>query len=231
MKLKLPVLILALSIGFAACQSTSNKKNQTNENARTVLEVLQANSYTYLNLKESNKTYWVAIPKKEVKVGDKVYHEQGLEMTNFKSKDLQRTFASIYFLQGVSSTPVQSPSKYPEAMMHAKKSGTSKKNISIDVAPEGISIAELYANRNKYANKTVKIRGQVVKFNSGIMGKNWAHLQDGTDSKGNYDITVTTNEMVKVDEIVTFKGRITLNKDFGAGYSYEVIMEEASKLN
>ena len=58
------------------------------------------------------------------------------------------------------------------------------------------------------------------------MGKNWVHIQDGTDYKDGFDLTVTTNNTVAVGEIVTFEGKIALDKDFGYGYSYSVIMEE-----
>jgi len=73
----------------------------------------------------------------------------------------------------------------------------------------------------------VLIKGQVTKVNRAIMEKNWVHLQDGTGDSGGFDLTVTTQEQVNVGDVVTFEGKITLNKDFGAGYSYEVIMEQA----
>ena len=91
----------------------------------------------------------------------------------------------------------------------------------------GITIAELFSKRENYSNKIVILQGKVVKFNSQIMGKNWVHLQDGTNDENNYDLTITTNDVVLVGDVVTFEGKITLNKDFGAGYSYEVIMEGA----
>ena len=72
------------------------------------------------------------------------------------------------------------------------------------------------------------VRGQVVKVNEGIMSLNWIHLQDGTDDAGNFDLTITTLETAKVGDIVTFEGTVILNKDFGAGYSYELILEEGS---
>ena len=59
------------------------------------------------------------------------------------------------------------------------------------------------------------------------MSRNWAHIQDGTDNNGNFDLTVTTQETVNIDELVTFEGTIALDKDFGAGYFYPIIMEEA----
>lgn len=90
-----------------------------------------------------------------------------------------------------------------------------------------ISLAELFENKSKYANKTIKVRGEVVKYNNAIMGKNWIHLQDGTEYKGTNDLTITSKMETKVGETVTIEGKITLNKDIGSGYFYDIIMEEA----
>ena len=59
------------------------------------------------------------------------------------------------------------------------------------------------------------------------MYKNWIHLQDGTESGGKYDFTITTKETVNTGDTITIKGKITLDKDFGYGYKYDIIMEEA----
>ncbi|MCF6352598.1 MAG: hypothetical protein L3J06_06275 [Cyclobacteriaceae bacterium] len=89
-----------------------------------------------------------------------------------------------------------------------------------------ITIAELFANKNNYANKTVKIKGEVKKYNSKIMSKNWIHLQDGTEHSGENDLTITSQMEVKTGDIVTFEGKIILDKDFGSGYFYKIIMED-----
>jgi hypothetical protein len=75
------------------------------------------------------------------------------------------------------------------------------------------------------------MKGKVTKFNQGIMDRNWIHIQDGTSNEKNVDITITTNDVVKLGDVITVKGTITLAKDFGAGYFYEVIMEEASVID
>jgi hypothetical protein len=83
-------------------------------------------------------------------------------------------------------------------------------------------------NRQEYSGKEIEIRGVVVKVNKQIMGKNWIHIQDGTNSEGKFDLTITSQDLAEVNDEVTFKGKITLEKDFGSGYFYEVIMEEAT---
>ena len=111
-----------------------------------------------------------------------------------------------------------------------RRPSIEKQDIKVEPAEGGISIAEIFGQPGKYENKTIKIRGKVTKINNGIMGRNWVHLQDGTDSDGKYDLTVTTNDNVNEGEVVTFQGRVALNKDFGAGYNYDVIIEEAKTL-
>jgi hypothetical protein len=74
------------------------------------------------------------------------------------------------------------------------------------------------------------VRGKVVKYNEGIMGKNWIHLRDGTGSveKETNDVLVTSSSPAKVGDIITAKGVVHTNKDFGAGYSYKVLVEDAT---
>jgi hypothetical protein len=100
-------------------------------------------------------------------------------------------------------------------------------NFKVDALEDGISIADLYSDKKKYDGKTVRIRGAVTKFNPDIMQTNWLHIQDGTDYEGMYDLTITTDQALETGLIVTVEGKITLDKDFGYGYFYEVLMEDA----
>lgn len=195
-----------------------------------VQEVLQATSYTYLNVKEGDRDFWIAVTKRETKVGETISFAASLEMKNFESKDLQRKFESLYFVDRISSGEQSQPAG-PGSMEvpHQMKPALEKKEVSIEPAEGGITIGELLANTDSYAGKTVRIKGQVTKVNRAIMGKNWVHLQDGTDASGKFDLTITTQEQVNVGDVVTFEGTIVLNKDFGAGYVYEVLMEEAKR--
>jgi hypothetical protein len=73
------------------------------------------------------------------------------------------------------------------------------------------------------------VKGQVVKLNNMIMNRNWIHLRDGSTGE-DVDLTLTTTDNVQLGAIAAFEGIIALNKDFGAGYMYEIIMEEAKLL-
>jgi hypothetical protein len=91
------------------------------------------------------------------------------------------------------------------------------------------TVEEIWTQRAALKEKSVSVRAQVVKFSPGIMGRNWVHLRDGSGSadKATHDITVTTQDEVKVGDVVTAKGTVRVDKDFGAGYAYPVIIEEA----
>jgi len=99
----------------------------------------------------------------------------------------------------------------------------------IEPAPGGSTVADVWAKRSSLGGQTVTVRGKVVKFNPEIMGRNWIHIQDGTGkpAEKNHDLTITTSSGVKVGDIVTVTGKIAVDKDFGAGYAYPVIVEEA----
>lgn len=194
----------------------------------TVQEVLQANAYTYLQLKEQDDLYWIAITKRDVNVGDTVSFGNALEMTNFVSKDLNRTFDTVYFVSQIDGgSQPSAPAASAMTSPHEGRPVAEKAEISVAPAEGGISIGQLFTNPQSYAGKPVLIRGQVTKVNHAIMGKNWVHLQDGTGDGQHYDLTLTTQDDAAPGEVVTFEGTITLNKDFGSGYAYDVLMEDA----
>ena len=191
-------------------------------------EVLQANNYTYLHVKEKRKTEWLAVPSMIAAVGDKYYYTGGMVMENFESKDLGRVFDAVLFLEQVYLTPpTPNAAVPPTAAEHSGAIQDPKMKFNIDPLEDGISIAELYSEKSKYNGKTVRIRGAVTKFNPDIMSKNWIHIQDGSDFEGKYDLTITSDEEVEAGMIITVEGKIILDKDFGYGYFYEVLMEEA----
>ncbi|NQU35794.1 MAG: SH3-like domain-containing protein [Bacteroidetes bacterium] len=230
MKSILALLSITLLIGLSSCDeptkqaTTKNKSDFTNSGL--IKEVIQTSNYTYCFVADDQSEYWVAIAKMEVTAGQTLYFNQGLQMKDFHSKELDRTFPSVFFVQKASTEPTDA-SIIPQMTQQPVKPKIEKNELTVEKAEGGITIAELYANKAKYANQKVKIRGKVTKFNTAIMSKNWAHIQDGTDYDGNFDLTVTTVDEVNIDAVVTFEGIIAIDKDFGSGYSYSIIMEEA----
>jgi hypothetical protein len=78
------------------------------------------------------------------------------------------------------------------------------------------------------AGQTVAVRGIAVKVSNAIMGKNWVHLQDGSGDAGSNDLTVTATNKVEVGAIITASGTLATNLDFGYGYTYAVLLEDAA---
>jgi hypothetical protein len=99
----------------------------------------------------------------------------------------------------------------------------------VDKAPNGHTIAEVFAARADLVGKPVTVRGRVVKFTGGVMNTNWMHLQDGSGSAGtgDHDITVTTHDEATIGDVVLVTGTVATNKDLGAGYTYDVLVEDA----
>jgi len=125
--------------------------------------------------------------------------------------------------------PVNTEQETKTPSYHGKdKEKKPQPDIHVDKAPDGITIAELYKNRNDYANKKVIVRGQVVKINNAIMDRNWVHLKDGTKDADKSDLTFTTQEEVKVGDIITFEGTVALDKEYGKGYVYPLVVENAT---
>lgn len=89
-------------------------------------------------------------------------------------------------------------------------------------------VEEIYAKKDNLKGKKVTVRGEVVKFNERIMGKNWLHIRDGSGKQGTNDLTATTNDTAKVGDKVTVTGVLSVDKDFGGGYKYQIILEEAT---
>lgn len=92
------------------------------------------------------------------------------------------------------------------------------------------TVEEIVTRRAELKDKAVLVRGKVVKFNPAIMGRNWVHLRDGSGSAADAsnDILVTTMATAKAGEVITIEGTVRTDKDFGAGYSYRVLIEDAT---
>jgi hypothetical protein len=232
------IVLIVLIIISTSCVRNKNSQpivNQTPDSEKVfeVLEVVQTSNYTYLRVYENFGERWVAVSRMEAKKGDKYYYDSALLMNNFHSKELDRNFETVYFINKVSTSSSSTQPKTAQMPTgHSGKVKTTKNSsISIEKTSGEITVAQVFENRADYANKEIEIRGVVVKVNKQVMGKNWIHIQDGSNNNGNFDLTITSQDLPEINDEVTFKGTIILNKDFGAGYFYEVIMENSAMTN
>lgn len=228
---KLFILTLLLS-ALISCNNNSNQKTESGDEFESfvVKETIAAGGYVYILGEQGEETKWFAISAQEVNEGEVYYYTEPLVMKDFYSKELDRPFDEVVFLMKVSKDAADLKPVVEEPLMDGKPSGkviTEKKTVSIDIPENGINIAQLYENAKQYEGKKIIVRGEVVKFSPEIMNTNWIHLQDGTSFNDKYDLTITSSEAVNVGDIVTFEGVVTLDKDFGYGYFYELLLEEA----
>ncbi len=245
------LLAAVMMIAAAGC----GEKNETAENAPSasdaapvaqapaadpntwqgkVVETMNSGGYTYVLLDTGKDKIWAAGPEAEVAVGQEVVMDKGMAMSQFHAKTLDRTFEVIYFVGAITDA------KSAEAAATSSPHGTiggmgDARNVvektdvkDVAKAAGGFTVEEIFTQGAALSGQTVKVRGQVVKFTPNIMGTNWVHIQDGTGSGPTADLTVTTNDEVAAGDLVVVEGALTINKDFGAGYKYDAIIEGAT---
>lgn len=229
--MRILLLIIGISL-FLSCNQKSKEYAPVgisdSQHEVVIKEVMQAGGYTYLLVEEENKEYWMAVSETEVKAGDKLYYETAMEMSDFESKELNKVFDKILFVDFASAEPISKTSKKEEAIQRTKVIMTKMlDSIKISPVEGGISIADVYRDAEEYSGKQVMVTGQVIKVNLDIMDRNWVHLMDGTKGGDRSDLTFTTLENVKIGDTVTFQGTLALDREFGAGYVYPLIVEGA----
>lgn len=101
-------------------------------------------------------------------------------------------------------------------------------SLALAGQPEKMTVEALYMKKADINGHHVQLHGKVVKVNNAIMNRNFLHLQDGTGAKGANDLTITSQDTAEVGDEVTVTGVITVDKDFGAGYTYPILLEKAS---
>lgn len=183
-----------------------------------VVEHLQSGGYSYIKVQEAKETYWIAMTQRQVKNGEMIaFNEQGW-MQDFHSKTLNRTFKKILF-----ASDVVMPSATQEHVVTKDVMQSPYQQRST------ISIAQLFKERQKYAGQRVSVRAKVTKTSAQIMKRNWVHLQDGSQFQGFDDLVFTTSgDMPEVGDVVTATGIVVIDKDFGYGYFYKLLVEETS---
>ena len=202
-----------------------------------VLETMNSGGYSYVYLQKKNgEKVWLAVEEIPVKVGSQMSFKSGVVMTGFESKGLKRTFDKIVFSGGPLTTPpdaTTSDLKNKKAASPGSMGAATAKEKKIKVAkaagPNAITVEEAFINSAKLDTKKVVVRGKVVKVSSGIMKRNWIHIQDGSGSqaKGTHNLVCTSQDMADVGDVVTVSGTLAKDRDFGSGYRYNAIIENA----
>jgi hypothetical protein len=231
----LAVVVLAalgassLAAANAEDRSLARLTAQAGDPAGRVVETMDAGA----------KKVWAAAPQFPVKVGDTVTMAGALPMTNYQSRTLNRTFDLVYFSGNVkvngtgvpaaSAAPKATPGNLPAGHPAPQSKGAPAVDLSgIKRAENGQTVEEIVKGKATFGGKRIAVRARVVKFNSAILGKNWLHIRDGSGAEGTNDLTVTTSATAKVGDLVLVTGVLSVDRDFGGGYKYGVIVEDAT---
>jgi hypothetical protein len=225
---------VSAAVFFSATASAEDKADQSGPTA-TVVDKEQAPPYTYLQLAVDGETNWYAAPANTLTVGEQVIVPAGgLPMKDFYSKTLDRTFEMVYFVGAIESVDAkpQAAELPPDHPPIYTDSPDEKASVSFDFSgiekPEGgKTVAEIHRESAALAGQNVVVRGKVMKVSDNILGRNWIHLQDGTGDALSHDLTITSKATAEVGATVTARGILAINRDFGAGYKYDVILEDA----
>lgn len=188
-----------------------------------VVETMNAGGYTYVKLDLGGEQVWAAGPETKVAVGDRIQLVTGTTMMSFHSNTLDRTFDRIEF---VPALPREGEAVAAPSAVTGAPAAPAVVTEAIAPAPGGQAIAATLAGAKALAGKPVTVRGKVVKFNAGILGRNWVHLQDGTG-----DLTLTTASTAAplvLGDVVVMRGTMALDQDFGGGYRYPVLVQDAA---
>jgi len=188
----------------------------------TVVDTLQGGGYTYMQIDDTKKKYWVAVEGTKVEKGTEVRFTEELKAKNFESKSLNRTFDEIVFASNLQYRTNVPEKGNLELITEQVKESPYKQNGTM-------SVKEAWEKRVSLNAKTITIRGRVVKASANIIGRNWIHIQDGTGEGSEVGrIVFTSKELPKVGDVVTASGVVSVDKDFGSGYFYKIIVENAT---
>lgn len=216
-----------INSAYAEQKNTKEKQQTTSKVIHgKVTDVIKASVYTYAEVDIGIKKVWVAGPVTPLKIGNMISFSTDMPMKNFHSKSMKRDFPIIYFVNSFNGDKVVSKNKV--STMASSHSQIKHKQVlkpvkGINKVKGGNTIAEINAHKQKLKGKTIRVRGQVTKFTPNVMGKNWLHIRDSSTLD---DLTVTTDSTVAIDDVVIIEGKLELNKDYGYGYVYPVIVED-----
>jgi len=208
---------------------------ETGPGTGTVAETMTSGGYVYIKLQEQG--IWIAANTFAVSAGDKIQYSGGMEMNNFHSKSLDRTFESIFFVQSASlvgnggdtgSTAMMAA--HANIDMPLKKPVPAQAPVAGEITPltDGKTVAVIFAESADLNEQVISLKARVIKINKAIMGRNWITLQDGTGTEPDNKILATSQQVVSPGDVVIAKGTVVVDMDLGYGYKYKVLLEEAT---
>jgi hypothetical protein len=193
-----------------------------------VTDIIDAAGYTYAEVDTGREKVWAAASTTPLQIGEMIGFTTEMPMKNFHSNAMKRDFPIIYFVNRFITEKASLTDTNPEmASPHGNiKSAPAAKAVEgIHKVEGGNTIAEIYTDKQKLNGKAIRVRGQVTKYTANVMDKNWLHIRDSSTLE---DLTITTDSTAAINTVVVIEGKLALDKDFGYGYVYPLIIEDAS---
>ena len=193
-----------------------------------VTDIIEAAGYTYAEVDTGKEKVWAAASTTPLNIGDMIAFTTEMPMKNFHSNSMKRDFPIIYFVNRFitdsgSLTGTATETASPRGKINPAPAAKAVEGIH--KVEGGNTIAEVYTDKQKLNGKAIRVRGQVTRFTANVMDKNWLHIRDSSSLD---DLTITTDSTAAIDAVVVVEGILALDKDFGYGYVYPLIVEDAS---
>jgi hypothetical protein len=233
MKLKKLFFFFVAAIFFAASGLAAEEvKPEGKQEAQKSV----TGTVTDMKLDVEGREVWLATSPKllgvPVEKGDKVEYTGGVPMSNFKSRSLDKTFESILFISQISVLNKERPAvpsdDYHKHIGQEQKPLTPPKSGEIEKAEGGKTIADILSESEQLKDRKVFFKAKIMKVSRQIMKKNWYTLQDGTGTEPENKIIAISKETAAPGDIITVTGVVKTNVDLGAGYRYEVLIDDAT---
>lgn len=226
-----PMILTLLLLFCAPIVMAAETETFTGTGTGIVAETMDSAGYTYILLKQQGA--WIATATLPVSEGDKVSFEGGMEMRNFHSRTLNRTFDSVFFIQGVNVVSQDTDSMHQAAGIEHSDipmpaSVAAPAPGEIPALADGKTIGDIVATPTALKDQQISLRARVIKVSESIMGKNWVTLQDGTGTEPDNKLLATSAEVVAPGDLVIASGTIRNDIDIGSGYTYKVLLENAT---
>jgi hypothetical protein len=238
MRRRLVPLAFAIALAFG-CQKENDGAAAQGGLAvsGTVLEKLDTPDGSYLRIGAEGGEVWARVPTADLAEGARVSVVRAQEMRNWESANLRRVFERLYIwsIEGMDKPGQGAPAEMPQGMAQAARQMAARQTTggaggatvttvaAVASMPkaqgaDGRTVAEILANGPSLKGRTVSVRAQVVKVTSGlkvpnVSGGTWIHVQDRTADRnqGTHDLTVATDEDVKVGDVLVLQGKVTMD--------------------
>lgn len=191
-----------------------------------ILEILEGGRYAYLRIaKQKGNSEWVVTRRASFTQGKTYRYASGIVKTGYYSTELQRTFDEIRLVAHIAPVNAQNSEAGQNSSPTATQAEPPQAPQKPIAAENSVALKDIVAQPDQYAGEVIRVTGKVMKVNPNIMNRNWIHIQDGTAN--DYDFVLTAQKSVPVGHTATFEGVLNVNRDFGAGYQYAIILEHA----